>query len=299
MPSSRLLVVLLVILLALSLAQIAVIAGLRDEVSTLSERMASLERPARPVPIRPASSAPEAIVGPGGGGRAATDDLGSTDSPAISASGARTPNPEGTEASDADTAGGDSAAGKTSISRADTLRANHPDPAGPTDEQIERIVEKTLSAKGQHRWMDDGKLKPPMNEYSRELGLTATQEADFLRTVDGGKREVFDLLRLPRPDGTSLAGDFVDIFRNPSGDPGQAAQKGGEAWMKLFSEKVPGRETTYIAEILTVQGRMKTDFQRTLTPEQMQRHLQSGVDPLDIKTGYDPFAEYLAEELKK
>lgn len=297
MPINRLLVALGVILVALSLAQIAVIAGLREEIALLTERMTSLERSgsrAVPGPAPAHEIARGVAAGDPAPSRSTARAPDSDASPATAAGGTGAPetDPGGMESSETDPA-------RSSLSRADTLRVNHPEPGAATEEQIQKIVEKTLNEKGAHRWMHDGKLKPPMNEYSKELGLTSTQEAEFLRSVNDGKREVFDLLRVPRPDGTSLADDFVDIFKNPPQEQGAAAQKGGEVWLKLFSERVPGRETTYIAEILTIQGKMKSDFQMTLTPEQMQHHLQSGVDPLDIKTGYEPFEEYLAEELKK
>ena len=73
--------------------------------------------------------------------------------------------------------------------------------------------------------------------------------------------------------------------------------------MKIFNgfavEKVPGRSTTYFEEFARIEESMKIDLQRQLSNEQFTKLDSMNVDILGVRTGFDPFAEYVLQRAGK
>lgn len=158
---------------------------------------------------------------------------------------------------------------------------------------LEEVVAKKLEEKGVQAKEGDGdnKRKPPLAELSRELGLTPSQEDAVAESVNAGKKRIAELLQIRRADGTCMLDEFVDAFK----DPPTAQQKMTEIFARLFTEPIPGRGEPYIAEVLRIQGDVKRNLQANMSAEQFKQLERSNVDVTEIQTGYDPFAEYLAQ----
>ena len=67
--------------------------------------------------------------------------------------------------------------------------------------------------------------------------------------------------------------------------------------MKLFTDKIPGSEDTYLAVIMREKVRVKEGLKTILTEDQYKKFDRMGQDPHDIKTGYDPYGEYLVQKM--
>ncbi len=159
---------------------------------------------------------------------------------------------------------------------------------------LEEVVAKKLEEKGVQGGQGDGdnKRKPPLAELSRELGLTPSQEDAVAESVNAGKKRIAELLQIKRADGTCMLDELVDAFK----DPPTAQQKMTEIFARLFTEPIPGRGEPYIAEVLRIQGDVKRGLQANMSADQYKQLERSNVDVTEIQTGYDPFAEYLAQQ---
>jgi hypothetical protein len=166
--------------------------------------------------------------------------------------------------------------------------------AGSTEklkQAVEKLVDEKLAKLPQRT---DGEWKPALEEMAKKLGLTDLQKTQVKRILDDGKHEVFNLVSRKRPDGTALIDDLVLAVQDPI-DP-QTAMK--QWFTRLFSEKIPGRDEPYISEIL----RIKQDTEKSLTGvldgKQAEKMKGLTIDYLGVKTGYDPFAEYVKDSLR-
>ena len=62
-----------------------------------------------------------------------------------------------------------------------------------------------------------------------------------------------------------------------------------------MTERIPGRGETYLSEILKIQKSTWDGLTTALTEKQVTKLRRSGIDILEVKTGYDPFAELLTD----
>ncbi|MBI5366468.1 MAG: hypothetical protein HZA54_05495 [Planctomycetes bacterium] len=171
----------------------------------------------------------------------------------------------------------------------------------PDEARLDAILDKKLEEKGvgagvsARRSFEDGKWKPPMEELGREVGLTPEEQSQLVPVFDEVKRKVFELAKTPRMDGSCFADDLAEVFRDP-----QRTKEAAEAvFMRLFTEKIPGRDEPYIAEILRIQKAGRAAAGQVLAAESYRKLIASGVDIMDVKTGYDPFAEYVMARLSR
>jgi hypothetical protein len=162
------------------------------------------------------------------------------------------------------------------------------------EEALDRRIDERLrerdeaAAKGGEGEKED----PSISELSEAVAMTDDQEDAVVRSIDAGKRRVFDLLAIPREDGRSMVDDLRDALQ-ADGDPGEAMQK----WFfGLMKERIPGRQETYLTEILKIQRTTWDGIGRTLDEKQLEKLRRTGVDILEVKTGFDPFAEALERD---
>jgi hypothetical protein len=163
--------------------------------------------------------------------------------------------------------------------------------AGAIDEAVSKAVDKKLAEMPRG---EGGEWKPSFDEFKTKFELTEEQADQAEQIFDAGKHESFNLLAIKRLDGTAMVDDLVAAFTDPD-DPQVAVKK---VFMTLFSEKIPGREETYIVEILRIKQDTDQALRRVLNDEQAKLLSRVNLDHLGVKTGYDPFAEYAAETLK-
>jgi hypothetical protein len=108
--------------------------------------------------------------------------------------------------------------------------------------------------------------------------------------ANAAKRDIFALIRTPRADGSDFAGDLVKVFLG--GEP----QKAPAIFARLFTEKIPGTDTTYAAGVGAIQDTARTGLHGVLGDDLYTRYRRMNVHPENIQTGFDPWADYIKEK---
>ena len=164
------------------------------------------------------------------------------------------------------------------------------------EEDIQQIVdarlEEKLQARGETAASQDAggdDRKMPLHELAKELELDPQVKAQVAQIADHAKKEIFALLKIPRADGSSIADDVVDAYS--SGD----AAKVRQVFTRIFSEQIPGTETSYLAGIGEVQQRARENLQGIMGSTLYERYSQMNIKPENIQTGYDPWGEYFQQ----
>ena len=168
-------------------------------------------------------------------------------------------------------------------------------PVAFTEEDIQKIVDAKLEEKiqkkgGGKNGGDDRKM--PLFDLAKELTLDPEVQAKVASISNTCKKEIFDILKTPRPDGTTAADDLIKAFT--SGDQ-QEAQK---FFLKMFSDKIPGTETTYITAVARVQEKANQGLSQAMGSQTFERFKSMNIKPENIETGFDPWAEYLQQKGK-
>lgn len=155
---------------------------------------------------------------------------------------------------------------------------------------LESLIDKKVEEKVKAQKSPDGK-KPPLSEVTRDAGIDPVTQSKMAQVLNAAKDEAFALLRSPRLDGGNFVDDFVSAMTAEK--PEETA---GKVWLRLFSEKIPGTEETYVARVMTLQKSVNDSLKTMLTPQQYESYEHMALDPLQIQTGYDPFAEYFLQK---
>lgn len=164
-----------------------------------------------------------------------------------------------------------------------------------TEEDIQKIVdakvEEKIKAKGGRRPGEDDR-KMPLFDLAKELGLDPDAQTRVSSISNTCKKEIFDILKTPRPDGTSAADDLIKAFT--SGDQAETQK----FFLKMFSDKIPGTDTTYVAAVARVQEKANQNLSATMGGPTFDKFKAMGVKPENIDTGFDPWTEYLQQKGK-
>jgi len=164
--------------------------------------------------------------------------------------------------------------------------------AGALEALVAKAVDKKIEEEIPNR--EGGEWKPSLDQLKDTLKLNDYQTTQAEKILDDAKAEVFKLAGLKREDGTSKLDDLVAAVTDPVDAEG--AMK--DWFMSLFRDKIPGREETYISELLVMKTRTEKSLVEMLGEEQVKKMRRLNIDYLGVKTNYDPFAEYIQEALK-
>lgn len=152
---------------------------------------------------------------------------------------------------------------------------------------VDRRIEEKLRDRPKEQKGGDRKL--PLHDLAKELALDPATQSRVAEVANDIKRQILELARTPRPDGTSLADELMDAMLK--GD-----EKAAKAtFAKIFTEKVPGRDQTYLAGVVGLQDKANQGLERLMGPDAFTRFRHMNVKPENIETGYDPWAEYLKQ----
>jgi hypothetical protein len=170
-------------------------------------------------------------------------------------------------------------------------------PASPAmAEDIRKIVDEKVEEKikaREEKQAQGGDRKMPLHDIAKELGLDPAQQPRVAEVANAAKKDIFELLKTPRPDGTNLADEILDTFLG--GDSARVQQ----AFLKIFSEKVPGTETTYLVGTARIQEKAYQGLEPVMGPEVFARYKHMNVHPENIETGFDPWGEHLRQRPPK
>ncbi len=155
-------------------------------------------------------------------------------------------------------------------------------------ERVEEVVDEKVDEleKKQNK-------KPSLEVFADVLELTDNQRSTVDEQVWLGQKEVRTILETPTTDGSILIDELVDVLaageaKHPDAGPGFMKWLG-----RVISEKIPGTETTYAAEIETVKNNVRDVFRSEFTEEQYAKFESWGVDPTEIKELNDnPWADF-------
>jgi hypothetical protein len=163
--------------------------------------------------------------------------------------------------------------------------------AAAIDEAVSKAVDRKMAELPKPQ---GGEWKPSLDEFQTAFGLTDDQTARAEQVFDAAKHEAFNLLATKRRDGTAFVDDLVAAFTDTE-DP-EAKVK--QVFMRLFTDKIPGREEAYIVEILRIKQDTDRSLRDILDADQAKKLSRVNLDHLGVKTGYDPFADYAAAVLR-
>jgi hypothetical protein len=178
--------------------------------------------------------------------------------------------------------------------------ATRPPPAasspGASDQaltdMVERKVEEKLRAQAQ-KPPQGGDRKLPLHDLAKELALDPPTQGRVAEISDAAKRQILDIAKTPRPDGTSLADDLVNAMMK--GDEKAMKQMFG----KLFTDKIPGSDMTYLAAIGGIQKEAGDGLEQVMGSDTFGRFRHMNLKPENIETGFDPWAEYVRDRKTK
>jgi len=169
-------------------------------------------------------------------------------------------------------------------------------PTTVTEEDIQKIVDEKVEEKLQARagakkgpGQGGGDRKMPLHDMAKELTLDPKVQARVAEIANTAKKEIFEIIKAPRPDGTNVADELIDVMLK--GD--QAAMQ--QLFQRLFTEKIPGTQTTYLAGVGAVQDRAREFLSAAMGPDAYGRFEHMNVHPENIETGFDPMAEYFKQ----
>jgi hypothetical protein len=165
-----------------------------------------------------------------------------------------------------------------------------------TEEDIQKIVdakvEEKLQARKENKKFGEEDRKMPLFELAKELILDPATQQRVASISNTAKKEIFDILKTPRPDGTNAADDVITAFT--SGD----AEGAKKVFLKLFTEKIPGTDTPYVAAVARVQEKANTALSAAMGPQVFGKFQGMSIKPENIETGFDPWADYLQQRGK-
>ncbi len=163
-------------------------------------------------------------------------------------------------------------------------------PTSVTEEDIQKIVdervEQKLQARSEERGRNGDDRKLPLHDIAKDLALDPAAQARIAQIANAAKKEIFEILRTPRPGQASLADEIIDSVL--SGDQARVQQ----TFLKAFTEKLPGSDQTYLAFVARIQQEAYADLERAMPREAYLRYRHMNVKPENIETGYDPLGEY-------
>ncbi|MHC4473361.1 MAG: hypothetical protein ACYTDY_07460 [Planctomycetota bacterium] len=158
------------------------------------------------------------------------------------------------------------------------------------EKTVARMLDEKLKDRPQHQ---GGEWKPTLQQFKETLDLSEEQTTKSEQILDDAKHEAFRLLSTKRDDGTSKLDDLVGAMK--AADP-EAEMK--RIFTSLFTEKIPGREETYIAEVLRIKVRAQNALDDVLDADQRKTLSRMNLDHLGVHTSYDPFAEYIQDSIR-
>jgi len=116
-----------------------------------------------------------------------------------------------------------------------------------------------------------------LDDAQKQLDLSASQRADWERTLADGKRELDDLRAIPDDQGKTWKQHNEDVIR------GLADGSGRIDFSKLMTmrgTKVPGRNETYGEAEARLRTETKRRLRDPLTPDQQKKFDETHIDPL-------------------
>jgi hypothetical protein len=135
--------------------------------------------------------------------------------------------------------------------------------------------------------------KPSLEVFSEILGLTEYQVRLVNEEVWLGQDDVRAILEIPTAGGANLVDELVEVVAYGEAKHPEAGPRFMEWLGRVVSEKIPGTEVTYGAEVEAAKNNVRAAFRREFTEEQYAEFEGWGVDPVEIKEIEDsPWSDF-------
>jgi len=188
---------------------------------------------------------------------------------------------------------------KASEAKAATPAAAKPGslPMLVTEEDIQKIVDDRVDQKLQAQGGpgpgrgQGGDRKMPLHDLAKELALDPATQSKVAGIANTAKKEIFEVIKTLRPDGSCFADDIITAVT------GGNAEDAKKVFSRIFTEKIPGTETTYVAAVSRIQEDARQKLRVAMGPA-YERYQHMNVTADHIETGFDPLAEYFAQRRK-
>jgi hypothetical protein len=163
------------------------------------------------------------------------------------------------------------------------------------EEDIQKIVDAKVEEKLQQKGAakaggEDRKM--PLFDLAKELLLDPATQSRVASIANTVKKEIFDIIKTPRPDGTNMADELLTAFT--SGDTAAVQKMFG----RLLTEKIPGTDTPYVTAVARVQEKANQGLSQAMGADAYTRYQGMNLKPENIETGFDPWIDYLQQKGK-
>jgi len=125
--------------------------------------------------------------------------------------------------------------------------------------------------------------KPTLTVFSEMLELTDDQRRVVDKEVWSAQKEVRTILETPTEDGSILIDELVDVIAYGEAKHPEAGSRFIKWLGRVMTEKIPGTDVTYGADIEVIKNNTRSAFRSEFTEEQYAEFESWGVDPTEIK----------------
>ena len=125
--------------------------------------------------------------------------------------------------------------------------------------------------------------KPSLDVFASVLALDDAQRETVAKGVAASQAEIRSILEIPAEDGTVFLDEFVEALALRMARPKEDPERAKRLFQRLLVEKVPGTDTTYAQQAEAVKSRLRSVFQRTMTPKQYATFEAWRMDPTEVK----------------
>jgi hypothetical protein len=157
---------------------------------------------------------------------------------------------------------------------------------------IETLIDRKLLEKMPQDWGGTRRLAQ-LDAVAARLGLSDAQKKRAAEIIDRAKSQLVEALRKSDQDGVTMSERIADRIKGP----GNREQKMRGILTDLFDQNVPGTNDSYFTTLAGIRQGAVTDFQDSLTSDQLAAFNNLGIGVFAIDTGYTPFAEEMRNTL--
>lgn len=157
--------------------------------------------------------------------------------------------------------------------------------------KLENLIDRKLEEKSARETSEDKKID--LSTLSEKIGLDKSQEDALADELNKIKDEAFQVTKIPRADGTTFLDEVVSALKKTE----TAQEKIAKILQQTLIEKIPGSNDTYAVRIMKINESAMNTIKLIMDDEQYKKFKRMSIQPLDIKTGYDPFEKFILEVL--
>jgi hypothetical protein len=154
--------------------------------------------------------------------------------------------------------------------------------------ELEALIERKVASEVDSHKGPAIPLYPSIQELSDTLGLNQYQKQKTADLINQAKYEAFEVVSLPREDGTSLMDEFSQAILH-SDEP---RKEGMRVLMKLLVDDVPGSDQSYFDRLMQIRRQALDEAGASMSPEQAENLGSMKINVFGVDTGYNPITDY-------